>query len=118
MGLDMFIIARKNVGTPNEESRELVYWRKYWDLRNFMLFQDDEVCRSPGLRIDKPMLEKMIKYYTENPDYNYDAPGKETLFSDIEEASGFSQLTKLCYILKNYDTLINEGWQLYYIDSY
>ena len=37
MGLDMYIDARKNIGTPNEERKEKVYWRKFWDLQDYIV---------------------------------------------------------------------------------
>lgn len=44
MGLDMYLEAHRG-----DESVELVYFRKNWNLRNYMKFKDDDVCTYPGL---------------------------------------------------------------------
>ena len=37
MGLDMYIDARRNIKTPQEERKEIVYWRKFWGLQNHIV---------------------------------------------------------------------------------
>lgn len=121
MGLDMYVEAHRG-----DESVELVYFRKNWNLRNYMKFKDDDVCTYPGLRLEKEDLKKMIDYCAYNPDYWYDYG--EDMYDDDEEqnhlatlvdsADGFRNVNKLCYLYAIWDKLQDEGWKIYYYDNY
>ena len=51
MGLDMYIDARRNIGTPNEERQEKVYWRKFWDLQDYIVkITDGKIDQKPYCR--------------------------------------------------------------------
>ena len=52
MGLDMYIDARRNIKTPQEERKEIVYWRKFWDLQNHIVeITDAKVDKDLGIVI-------------------------------------------------------------------
>lgn len=121
MGLDMYVEAHRG-----DESVELVYFRKNWNLRNYMKFKDDDVCTYPGLRLEKEDLKKMIDYCAYNPDYWYDYG--ENMYDDeekqnhlatlVDSADGFRNVNKLCYLYAIWDKLQDEGWKIYYYDNY
>lgn len=121
MGLDMYIEAHRK-----EEVVEVVYWRKNWDLRNFMKFKDEDVCSYPGLRLEKKDLKKIIDYCAYHPDYwfdygedMYEEEQNEThLATLVDNAEGFHNMGKLCYLYALWDKLRDEGWKIYYYDNY
>ena len=122
MGLDMYVEAHRG-----DESVELVYFRKNWNLRNYMKFKDDDVCTYPGLRLEKEDLKKMIDYCAYNPDYWYDwepldydgnPRSPEEMSGYIEEANGFKKIGQLCYLLSMYDDWMKAGYQLFYVASW
>ncbi len=119
MGLDMYIEAHRG-----EESIELIYFHKNWNLRRYMKFQDDDVCSYPGQRLKKSDIKKMIDFCAYNPDYWFDYG--ENMYDDeqnhlatlVDSAEGFRNVNKLCYIYAIWDKLRDEGWKIYYYDSY
>ena len=119
MGLDMYIEAHRG-----EESIELIYFRKNWNLRRYMKFQDDDVCSYPGKRLEKSDIKKMIDFCAYNPDYWFDYGenlydyGRNHLATLVNNAEGFQIVNKLCYLYAIWDKLRDEGWKIYYYDSY
>ena len=83
-----------------EESIELIYFRKNWNLRRHMKFQDDDVCSYPGQRLEKRDIKKMIDFCAYNPDYWFDYG--ENMYDDeqnhlatlMDSAEGFRKMNK------------------------
>lgn len=101
MGLDMYIDARKNIGTPNEERKEKVYWRKFWDLQDYIVKITDGKVDSGEIKdtkLTKEDLENIIHFCCFHRDY-------------FDE---FGSVPDLCELYDEWDTLRAEGWTFWY----
>lgn len=101
MGLDMYIDARRNVKTPQEERKEVAYWRKFWDLQNHIVeitgakVDNGEV---PDTKLTKEDLEDIIHFCCYNRDY----------------FDGFTSVPKLCELWQQWDDMTADGWTFWY----
>lgn len=101
MGLDMYIDARRNIGTPQEERKEMVYWRKFWDLQDHVVeITDAKVDNGeiPDIKLTKEDLEEIIHFCCYNRDY----------------FDGFTSVPKLCELRQLWDDMAAEGWTFWY----
>ena len=121
MGLDMNLIMARNkkqiekegfwlnqiIDAERKEDFEydkpaiLVYWRKYWDLYNF-LSQRHNLDNGEYVEINKEELEEIINFATHNPDY----------------WDGFESVPSLCKVLYNYDKIRENGFRLFFEGDY
>lgn len=101
MGLDMYIDARRNIGTPNEERDEKIYWRKFWDLQREIAFLTDAKVEDgyiPDTRITREDLDAIIDYCGRNRDF----------------FGNFDTIVPLCELRAELPELEEEGWTLWY----
>lgn len=103
MGLDMYIDARRNIGTPQEEREEVMYWRKFWDLQNYIVeITDAKVESAEGkvcdTKLTKEDLENIIHFCCYNRDY----------------FDGFTSVPKLCNLWQKWEWYAAEGWTFWY----
>lgn len=100
MGMDMYIEKiKRNPNNKQEivEREELCYWRKFWDLHEYLdLYSDDDY------NVDVPMtkddVERCLYFVTHNSDY----------------FCSFNTVTRVCELLEQYDLLKQEGWEIVY----
>lgn len=102
MGLDMYIDARRNIGTLQEERKEMVYWRKFWDLQDHIVdLIDIEVVDIGAIhdtKLIKEDLEDIIHFCCYNRDY----------------FDGFTSVPKLCELWQLWDDMADDGWTFWY----
>lgn len=98
MGMDLTIYRKRNVGTPNEESVEVYYARKFWKLLDAPFVQeynDTENQYYIKARIQsKEDIEQLIDIAVHNRDY-WDK---------------FDSVPKLCELLDEFDEMSEENW--------
>lgn len=103
MGLDMYIDARRNIGTPLEERQEKVYWRKFWDLQDEIIRitdadTDSDSCCISDTRITDKDLDAIIDFCCRNRDY-FDS---------------YNSVLTLCELREELPQLKEQGWTLWY----
>lgn len=102
MGMDLTISRKRNIGTPNEESVEVYYARKFWELLNapFVVeYNDSKIDCYVRARIQsKEDIEQLIDIAVHNRDY-WDT---------------FDSVPKLCELLEEFDEMREDGW-IYYL---
>ena len=101
MGLDMYIDARRNIGTPQEERKEMAYWRKFWDLQSFIIELTDtrtDTCQVLDTKLTKNDLEDIIRFCCYNRDY----------------FDGFTSVPKLCELWQLWDDMVDDGRTFWY----
>lgn len=121
MGLDMHLVMARNrkmleekefwsncIDVTNIEEFEydksaiVCYWRKFWDLHNFISNRKGCLDNGEWCEITRKDLEDMIEYATHNKDY----------------WDGFRSVPALCEVLYNYDKLRENGFNLFYEGDY
>lgn len=99
--MDLNIFRKRNVGTPNEESIEVYYARKFWELLNapFVVEYNDskEDCCVRARIQSKEDIEQLIDIAVHNRDY-FDT---------------FDSVPKLCELLEEFDEMRKDGWSYY-----
>lgn len=99
--MDLSISRKRNIGTPNEESVEVYYARKFWKLLDapFVIeYNDSKENYYVHARIQsKEDIEQLIDIAVHNRDY-WDT---------------FNSVPKLCELLEEFDEMREEGWSYY-----
>lgn len=101
MGLDMYIDARRNIGTPQEERVTQVYWRKFWDLHNYITSITDATVDDGCVEDTRLTLEDLgsiITFCCLHRDY----------------FDGFDSVPDLCEVQDEWASMVAEGWSYWY----
>lgn len=99
MGMDQYIDAIKydlNDKTKIIERKELVYWRKFYDLNRSLHYYDDMYAKD--LPLTKEEVESILQFVSHNRDY----------------FDGFQTVPDVCEVLDQYDELKEDGWNIVY----
>lgn len=97
----MRLYAETNRGTPNHQVRELVYWRKFERLHDYIWAEYDpkeKDTNNVAIPVDRELLEKILYFVSHNRDY-------------FDE---FKTVVKVCEVLDDFDSAVNENWILMY----
>lgn len=100
MGMDMYIDRVRRDPTDKQiilEREEVCYWRKFWDLHYALALYDGSDYGN-DVPITKDDIERAIEFATHNEDY----------------WGEFNSVPQLCELLRDYDTMKNEGWDIVY----
>lgn len=100
MGLDMYIDARRNIRTPQEERKEVAYWRKFWDLQDYIVELTDakkDVGVIEDTKLTKEDLENIIRFCCYNRNY----------FGNFD-------VSQVCELYAEWDAMAAEGWTFWY----
>lgn len=99
--MDLSVLRKRNIGTPNEESVEVYYARKFWKLLNapFVAEYNDskEDCCVCARIQSKEDIEQLIDIAVHNRDY----------------WGTFDSIPKLCELLEEFEDMREEGWSYY-----
>lgn len=101
MGMDMYLNREKNIGTPNHEKVQIAYWRKFWDLHDYIWQEYDPREKDQNgteVQVNKELLSKMLAFAARNKDY-WDS---------------FDTVPALCEALYDYDDYVKDGWTFTY----
>lgn len=101
MGLDMYIEARRNIGTPQEECIEKLYWRKFFGLQDMLIQKLDLEAHDGCIKntlLTKEDAESILDYCCHNRDY----------FGE------FSRIPDICEWIEQWDEWASQGWSFWY----
>lgn len=100
MGMDMYIDKIKRCPTDKSvilERAELVYWRKFWDLHNYLgLYEHDDY--GIDVRMTKEDVEKCLDFCCHNRDF----------------FGTFGTVADVCELLNEFDDIEKAGWEVVY----
>lgn len=98
MGMDLYIIRRRNKGTPNEESVESYYAHKFWELLEAPFVKEynesEHNCYVCAPIRSREEIDQLIEIATHNRDY----------------WGEFKSVPELCELRAEFPDMVEEGW--------
>ena len=104
VGMDLYIIRKKNVGTPNEISEEVFYSRRFWELLDAHFvkeYKESKSCSVKARITSIENFEELIDIATHNRNY----------------WDNYNDVAKLCEARDDYEEKNEDGWT-YYLEAY
>ena len=103
MGMDLYIIRKRNVGTPNEISEEVFYSRKFWELLDAPFvkeYKESGDCYVKARISSLENFDELINIAINNRNY----------------FGTYNDIPKLCEVRDYYEEKSSEGWT-YYLEA-
>lgn len=101
--MDLYIIRKKNIGTPNEISEEVFYSRKFWELLDASFvkeYNEGEDCYVKARITSLENFDELIDIAIHNRNY-FDT---------------YNDVPKLCEARDDYEEKSEDGWT-YYLEA-
>ena len=101
--MDLYIIRKKNVGTPNEISEEVFYSRKFWELLDAPFvkeYNEGESCYVKARITSLENFDELINIAVHNRNY----------------WGNYNDVAKLCEARDDYEEKNEDGWT-YYLEA-
>lgn len=101
--MDLYIIRKKNIGTPNEISEEVFYSRKFWELLDAPFvkeYNEGEDCYVKARITSLENFDELIDIAIHNRNY-FDT---------------YNDVPKLCEARDDYEEKSEDGWT-YYLEA-